>query len=304
MRTRLPAPRSLACLALGAGLIAACAHDGAELTTANGYRYEFHRDEPGEPVVAGDVAKIYITALKGDSVLGSSRDVSADPQPFLVPPAEAPNRASNIYAEALDLMSPGDSLSVYLSIDSLDERPPGFEPGEEVRYDIVLAEVVDSASFAAEQLALAEAARLRQAAVRAREQAVADSTAAELATLRAGASGYTTTQSGLRYKILAPGTGAAAAAGSPVRVQYYGVRVADGAMFDNSFARGEAIGFPLGQGAVIPGWDEGIALLREGARAVLAIPADLAYGDNPRPGGPIQPGDELLFYVELVDAGA
>lgn len=285
------------------GLFVACAADAGEMTTANGYRYQFHRDEPGEVVRAGDVAKIYITALKGDSVLGRSRDVSPEPQPFILPPADAPDRASNIYAEAVELMSPGDSLSVYLSIDSLEQRPPGFDAGDEIRYDIVLAEVVDSATFVAEQEALAAQMTAQREGVQAREQAVADSTAAELAAVQAGAAEYTSTESGLRYKILEPGTGPQASPGEPVSVQYYGVRVADGEMFDNSFSRGEPIGFPLGQGSVIPGWDEGIALLREGARAVFAIPAELAYGDNPRPGGPIQPGDDLLFYVELVGVG-
>lgn len=302
--TARPSPSTV--LAVGVGVLAltaACNTEPEVAFTEGGYRYEFQEDAAGEVVQPGEVAKIYITALKGDSVLGSSRDVSAEPQPFIVPPADEPNRSSNIYAEAVDLMSVGDSLSIYLAIDSLDQLPPGFAPGDEVRYDIVLAEVVDSASFAAEQQAEAEAQRARQAAVQAREGAVADSTAAALAEYRAGADEFTTTASGLQYKILEPGRGEMAEPGEPVRVQYYGVRIADGEMFDNSFTRGEAIGFPLGQGAVIRGWDEGIGLLREGARAVLAIPSDLAYGENPRPGGPIEPGDDLLFYVELVGVG-
>ena len=303
----MPAPLSpaplLACAACALAWSTACSTEPEAAFTSGGYRYEFQEDAPGEVVRPGEVAKIFITALKGDSVLGSSRDVSAEPQPFIVPAADEPNRSSNIYAEAVDLMSVGDSLSIYLAIDSLDQLPPGFAAGDEVRYDIVLAEVVDSATFAAEQRAAAEAQRARQAAVQAREGAVADSTAAALAEYRAGASGFTETASGLKYKILEAGDGEAAEAGEPVRVQYYGVRIADGEMFDNSFTRGEAIGFPLGQGAVIAGWDEGIGLLREGARAVLAIPSELAYGENPRPGGPIQPGDDLLFYVELVGVG-
>ena len=303
MLARFSSPSRLAIAVCTLASLAACNTEPEAAFTSGGYRYEFQEDAAGEVVRPGEVAKIYITALKGDSVLGSSRDVSPEPQPFIVPAADEPNRSSNIYAEAVDLMSVGDSLSIYLSIDSLDQLPPGFAPGDEVRYDIVLAEVVDSAAFAAEQQAAAEAQRARQAAVQAREGAVADSTAAALAEYRAGGEAFTTTSSGLQYKILEAGDGDMAEPGEPVRVQYYGVRIADGEMFDNSFTRGDAIGFPLGQGAVIPGWDEGIGLLREGARAVLAIPSELAYGENPRPGGPIQPGDDLLFYVELVGVG-
>ena len=297
----LPHPAALAIGAAAALLtLGACNVEPEEQRTASGYRYEFQRDEGGDTVRAGEVAMIYISALKGDSVLGSSRDVSPEPQPFMLPPADAPQRSQNIYAEALDLMTPGDCLSVYLAIDSLDQLPPGFAAGDEVRYDIVLDEVVDSASYNAGQRLIAQLQRERQQVTQAREAAVADSTSSALRDYKAGGRGFTETETGLSYEILEPGTGPTPQPGDPVQVHYYGVRVEDGQMFDNSFTRGEPIGFPLGQGAVIPGWDEGIGLLREGARAVLAIPSELAYGENPRPGGPIQPGDDLLFYVELV----
>jgi FKBP-type peptidyl-prolyl cis-trans isomerase len=63
--------------------------------------------------------------------------------------------------------------------------------------------------------------------------------------------------------------------------------------------RGAPFQFTLGAGQVIAGWDEGLAGMREGSRRTLYIPANLAYGDNP-PGSVIQPGDTLVFDVELL----
>ena len=71
-------------------------------------------------------------------------------------------------------------------------------------------------------------------------------------------------------------------------------------VFDSSFKRNQPIEFSLGVGQVIPGWDEGIALLNKGAKATLIIPSDLAYGAAGA-GGVIPPNATLKFEVELVD---
>ncbi len=107
-----------------------------------------------------------------------------------------------------------------------------------------------------------------------------------------------TTASGLRYIIAEQGDGAQAVAGSTVAVHYVG-SLEDGTVFDSSYDRGQPIEFVLGTGSVIPGWDEGIALLREGGRATLIIPPDLAYGPGGSPPA-IPPNATLTFEVELV----
>jgi FKBP-type peptidyl-prolyl cis-trans isomerase len=73
----------------------------------------------------------------------------------------------------------------------------------------------------------------------------------------------------------------------------------NGKKFDDSFERGTPIPFTLGVGQVIQGWDEGIALLKEGDKAVLFIPSELGYGETGA-GADIPPNAELVFYVELV----
>lgn len=108
---------------------------------------------------------------------------------------------------------------------------------------------------------------------------------------------YETTDSGLQVAIVEEGDGEQAEAGKIVRVHYTG-QLGDGSTFDSS-AGGEPIRFTLGSGSVIPGWDEGIAMLNEGDRALLVIPPDLGYGEAGS--GGIPPNATLYFEVELVE---
>lgn len=110
--------------------------------------------------------------------------------------------------------------------------------------------------------------------------------------------GFDRTESGLFYKIETQGSGKKAEKGKTVSVHYTGM-FADGRIFDSSHSRNQPIEFPLGMGHVIPGWDEGIALLNEGGKAKLVIPSHLAYG-SAGAGGVIPPNATLLFDVELV----
>ena len=110
---------------------------------------------------------------------------------------------------------------------------------------------------------------------------------------------FSRTESGLRYKILQNGEGKKAEKGLMVSVHYEG-SLTNGQVFDSSFQRNQPIDFQLGVGQVIPGWDEGIGLLRVGDKARFLIPAHLAYG-SAGAGGVIPPNAALLFDVELMD---
>ncbi|MBX7223967.1 MAG: FKBP-type peptidyl-prolyl cis-trans isomerase [Blastocatellia bacterium] len=109
----------------------------------------------------------------------------------------------------------------------------------------------------------------------------------------------TTTASGLTYVITKRSNGRKPVKGDLVLVHYTGT-LTDGTKFDSSRDRGKPIAFPLGEGRVIKGWDEGIAQLGIGDQAVLVIPSDLGYGDRGA-GGVIPPKATLVFVVELVD---
>jgi len=107
-----------------------------------------------------------------------------------------------------------------------------------------------------------------------------------------------TTASGLKYFDEKVGTGAVPQTGQTVTVHYTGW-LADGTKFQSSKDTNRPISFPLGQGRVIKGWDEGLSTMKIGGVRKLIIPPQLAYGDPGRP--PLIPGKAtLIFEVELL----
>jgi FKBP-type peptidyl-prolyl cis-trans isomerase len=110
--------------------------------------------------------------------------------------------------------------------------------------------------------------------------------------------GISVTESGLQYHHETEGTGESPNASDKVTVHYKGTLL-DGTEFDSSYKRGEPISFPLN--GVIPGWTEGLQLMKVGGKTTFYIPQDLAYGARPNPGGPIPPFAALIFEVELIE---
>ena len=108
---------------------------------------------------------------------------------------------------------------------------------------------------------------------------------------------FSTTPSGLQYRVLRKGTGKQPKATNTVKVHYHGW-LDDGKVFDSSYKRGEPIEFGLTQ--VIPGWTEGMQLVGKGGMIELLIPSNLGYGKRGA-GGVIPPDATLHFLVELID---
>ena len=129
----------------------------------------------------------------------------------------------------------------------------------------------------------------RDAALKAEEEAEMEKLAA----------GFEKTESGLRYQFIQRGEGKKAESGKTVAVHYEG-SLENGKVFDSSYPRKKPIEFRLGQGQVIEGWDEGIALLRVGDKARFVIPSHLGYGAHGA-GGAIPPNATLIFDVELME---
>ena len=109
--------------------------------------------------------------------------------------------------------------------------------------------------------------------------------------------GVVTTKSGLQYQVLVEGSGEKPGRTDVVKVHYEG-QLPNGKVFDSSIARGEPIEFPLDH--VIPGWTEGVQLMKVGAKYRFFIPSRLGYGAHGA-GNAIPPHSTLIFVVELLD---
>lgn len=129
--------------------------------------------------------------------------------------------------------------------------------------------------------------------IQAERQAAAQAFFEELAT----DSAVLKSESGLYYKILEPGAAEKPTLDDSVKVHYKGTLI-DGTKFDSSYDRGEPADFPLK--GVVKGFGEGLTKIGAGGKIILYIPSELGYGDNPRPGGLIKPGDPLVFECELI----
>ena len=104
--------------------------------------------------------------------------------------------------------------------------------------------------------------------------------------------------SGFYYEILKEGKGPSPTMKNTVRLHYHGTLI-DGTVFDSSVDRGQPASFPMN--GVIKGFSGGLTKTQVGGKVKIYIPSELGYGDNPRPGGKIKPGDMLIFECELLE---
>ena len=200
--------------------------------------------------------------------------------------------------DALSLVRPGDSAVFRISADSLFAKtfnqpmPPFIKKGSKLTFH-VLAQKVQS-----QQEAMMDQQKMMMEFME--KQNKKDEQIIQEYVKKEGLNAQKTA-SGLYYVITEPGSGTPAKAGQTVSVKYKG-SLLDGKVFDSSDnpqLGGKPFEFPLGQGQVIRGWDEGIALLSKGGKGVLLVPSTMAYG--PQAQGEIPANSVLRFDVELVD---
>jgi len=259
-----------------------------------GLYYKFHNSNDGDKATVGDVMTLVMIYRTEDTTLYDSR---ISPTPMKLP-LIAPDYKGDIY-EALAMMTIGDSATFIISADSFFlktaryPRLPDFVDSNSILYFDIKVE--DILSEAENQKAQEEARKAQEAEAAVLKAEVGDKLQAYL---KENNITVEPTASGLYYIDIKKGSGAKVVPDKTVIVHYRGTFL-DGSEFDSSYGRGEPLEFPIGKGSVIPGWDEGIAMMNVGGKAKLIIPYYLAYGESGR--GSIPPFSTLIFEVELID---
>lgn len=256
--------------------------------TGTGLYYKQIVAGTGDQLQMGDVIKIRLAYYLGDSLLFTTNDLPEDAYDQV----HESVFQGDLY-EGFRMMYVGDSMSFMINADSTFRKqfrasilPDFVKPDAFLRWEVVVDEATTEEAY--NQKRMEEMAALQQKAN--------DEFAAYLE-----ANGIKTEpqESGLVYVCTKKGKGPKPGYKQKVKVHYTG-KLLDGRVFDSSIERGEPIEFELGVGQVIPGWDEGIALMSKGEKGILYLPSNLAYG--PRQAGElITPYSNLVFEVELVD---
>ncbi|MCB9015269.1 MAG: FKBP-type peptidyl-prolyl cis-trans isomerase [Lentimicrobiaceae bacterium] len=198
--------------------------------------------------------------------------------------------------EALKLMTKGSKASIVVpSSIGFGEQGRGqmVAPYTTLLYDLEILDFMTKAQYEKEQAAEKKKAEDAKAKAKGEEAGKLESY------IKNNKITVKPTASGLYYIETAKGSGASPVSGKKVKVHYTGTLL-DGTKFDSSVDRGQPFEFVLGQGQVIKGWDEGIALMKKGGKARLIIPSAIAYGENGRM-PTIPPSATLVFDVELLD---
>ena len=253
----------------------------------SGLSYVMHKSNKGPKLKLDDVVTLNLKySTSKDSLVFDSWKMG---KPIQLKIAKASFKGDLM--DGLTLLTVGDSASFLINADSLftktfgAPRPAFIDSSSFLSFTVKIISTTTDAALKAEELKLEKENAMKENEVIAKYIADKQITPSK-------------STSGLMYIISEPGTGEQAQAGKTVKVHYTG-RLLDGTKFDSSLDRNEPIEFKLGQGMVIKGWDEGIALLKVGGKALLIIPSNLAYGSRGA-GGVIPPFSPLTFEVELV----
>jgi FKBP-type peptidyl-prolyl cis-trans isomerase FkpA len=266
--------------------------------TARGVQYIIFTHNPGEKIKQNDVITIDVIQKTDKDSVVSSTYTMGHPIKIQVQPSQALTDMMDIFP----LLAANDSALVKMPSDSVfngheESRPAFFPKGSNINFYIKVQKIQSLSDAIAERNADIEKVKSEEGAQAAKY--IADNKLV-----------VKTTPSGLKYVITKTSLKPRPLAGDTVSVNYTG-KLLNGQVFDSSIEavaktsgldqQGrtyEPIKFPVGNGQVIKGWDEGLLLLHEGEKAILIIPSALAYGNEGS--GPIPPASTLVFDVELV----
>lgn len=265
----------------------------------NGLHYKFYNhDEAGTKVQLGDgiIISYVIAKEKNDSMIVDSKSVSQDGTGSVSFTMRKSSFAGS-FEDGMMMMAKGDSASFIVSADSFflktngqNELPKGFTAGEFLKGTFKIREIRTAKELEANQAKQKAEQEAMAKEFEAKEKPTFDKYLADNKITAKP------TASGLIYVETKKGSGSNPSPTDIVKVHYTG-KFLDGKVFDSSVERGEPVEFPLNQ--VIPGWTEGLQLMKKGGKANLIIPSAIGYGPQGNQG--IPPYSPLMFEVELLD---
>ncbi len=267
-------------------------------TKIQAIEYKLVRDVPGKNAELGDLVEFHILLKCDTTVLGDSRKQQAG-KPAMMPLQATTN--STDWQQVLTHMSAGDSAIIRVPCDSIlktipkDNKQPlpaWLKKGNKIMINLAVVSVKTKAEYDKEQLEKSAGLMAEQ------DKKLQDYfTKNNVKPMK--------TSTGMYYIIKKEGSGPAIEKGQKVNMNYTG-KLLDGTTFDSNvdsnFHHVQPFSFQAGAGQVIPGWDEGVLLLKKGTKATFYIPSPLAYG--PRAQGLIPSDSILMFDVEVVDVEA
>lgn len=264
--------------------------DSLLLTSPVGFKYIKHSENKGEKPQPGQVVLYHAKMRNGATVHLDTRTFAETPA-LEIPTAQSAKEWALPDIQVLLHLAKGDSATTFLRIDTLKTKPKGFANSDWIAYDIVCVDILDKADWEKGQPSeMLDFTAIQSEMDRLILAYKKKDTRKQMALER--------TASGIQYMILEEGSGNFPTSGRRVAV-HYAAYLRHGTLVDNSIEANEPLWFTIGQGMVIEGWDEGIALLREGATAVFFIPSRLAYGEKGAlPAVP--PYSEMIYFIKLL----
>lgn len=251
--------------------------------TESGIEYRIiNTNDDARAVTKGDQVMLHMVGKLdyNDSLIFDSYKNS---KPYYIPSDEPTLGA------VLQVLHKGDSAEFSISADSLflksfgQPRPAAIKEGSMIKFVVKVEDVYNQEEMR------------KKISEQNGELRTKDSVACE--TYLKSLTGVMKTASGLNYLVVKSSTGKQVVKNCKVTVKYKGMLL-DGTVFDESKPENPSLSFVVGMGQVIPGWDEGLALMKEGESYKFIIPSNLAYG--PQGAGPIPPFSSLIFDVELL----
>lgn len=299
--------KKLSYLLLGGALtFSACNNEDKFETTDSGLEYKYIEKGEGETPEKGQILTLNMTYKDANDSVWFDSKKQGSPIPIQYNDSLPPDAGA--IDEGFRMLRKGDSVVFKVNAQNLFDKtfktavPPGVDSTSVLTFNIGVVDVLSEEDYNSFLMKEHE-----------RKQAVALKKDVEIIDnyLKDNNLEAQKTESGLRYIVEKEGTGKKPSPGDSVSVHYVG-KLLDGKLFDTSRENVakendmhdprnpyKPLNFVHGQGQMIPGFDEGVGLLKEGAQARLILPSSLAYGERGA-GAAIAPNSVLIFEIELV----